>query len=90
MYSVRRSRNAACACRFLCFRSSEVAYIYHRISDRPGNTDGSTDRFSATFSLLHLGGSLRRILIILRVGIIGEILFFEGFNLRNLRRIIHA
>ena len=28
IYSVRRSRNAAWACRFLCLRSSDVAYIY--------------------------------------------------------------
>lgn len=28
MYSVRRSLKAACAWRFLCLRSSEVAYIY--------------------------------------------------------------
>lgn len=28
IYSVRRSRKAACACRLRCFRSSDVAYIY--------------------------------------------------------------
>lgn len=30
MYSVRRSRKAACACLFLCLRSSDVAYIWQK------------------------------------------------------------
>ena len=71
MYSVRRSRKAACACLLRCLRSSEVAYILRRLvspifdivigdsiaAAMTGKAIGirKAHRFTAAFALLLLG-----------------------------------
>jgi len=61
MYSVRRSRNAACACLFRCLRSSDVAYIciaeFKKQQQHRKNT--TTNRLAPSFSFLDYRRILR-------------------------------
>lgn len=87
MYSVRRSLKAACAWRFLCLRSSEVAYIFIRYYQKggPHGSGRMTYGLPSPFALLHLGGFLREALLLWFRGGLGEGLFLEGFEFGDRR-----
>lgn len=60
MYSVLRSLNAAWAWRFLCFLSSDVAYIWNGFSNVPGSRRNSSILASVRLCASALGHFLAR------------------------------